>query len=72
MFQSLDQFTQLIQRTLIFFREFKEHRGVGDFRFKLLVPLNGPLQAASYLQKLLGGVLVRPEIRRRSLRFDLV
>jgi len=30
------------------------------------------LETAALLQKLLGGFLVRPEIRRRSLGFDLV
>jgi hypothetical protein len=36
------------------------------------VPLDRPLQAAALLEKFLGGILVRPEVRRRRLRFDLI
>jgi hypothetical protein len=72
MFHSLEQFAQFTQRTFIFFREFKEHSGVGNFGFELFLTLDGSLETAPFLQKLLGSFLVRPKIRRGGLAFDLV
>jgi hypothetical protein len=57
-FQSFEQRPQLVKRGGVFFGKFKEHRGVGDFSRKLLVPLNGSLQPATLLQKFLRRFLV--------------
>ena len=70
--KSRQQSTQLFQRTLILFGKLKEHRRVGNFSFELLLPLDRSFQATTSLQKFLRGFLIRPEVWRGSLRFDLL
>ena len=56
--QSLEQFTQLIQRAFIFLREFKEDSGVGNLGFELLLALDRSLETPPLLEKLLRSFLV--------------
>ena len=70
MLQTLDQRAKFFQGFFILFGKFKEHAGVGNLRFKLLLPLNLLLQNGSFLQKFLGRFLIVPKIRRRSLVLD--
>jgi len=44
---------------------------VRNLSLKFLLPLDDALKAAAFLQELLGLFLIRPEVRRRGLRFNL-
>ena len=71
-FETRQQYTQLLQRSFILFGKLKEHPGVGNLSFELLLPLNRSFQPTTVLQKLLCGFLIRPEIGRRSPGLNLV
>jgi hypothetical protein len=70
--ETCEQAAQLLQGTFVFFSKFKEHAGIGNFRFKLFLPFYYAFQPAALLQKLLRGFLVGPEVRRGRLCFDCV
>ena len=66
---NLIQHRQLNQ-LFIFFNKFKEHAGVRDFGFELLLPFYYAFYPAPLLQKLLSGFLIGPKVRRGRLCFD--
>jgi hypothetical protein len=47
--QAIQQGPQLLQRTFVFFGEFKEHRGVRNLSFEFFLPRDGPFQPAALL-----------------------
>src|SRR5215510_15015884 len=63
---------EFVDRTLVFFRKFKEHCGVVYLRLKMPLSLNLLFQAAAVLEQLLRSFLIVPEVGRRRLSFDLV
>lgn len=72
MFKTGEQFPHFTQERVVFFSKFKEYLGVGNFSFERFLPLDGMLQTAASLQQLLRGLLIRPEVRRGSLRLNLL
>src|SRR5256714_2703570 len=69
-FEARDEFAQLTCARLVFGCEFKEHCRIGDRRLETLLSLDDALDAAALLQDFLRGLLVRPEVRLRSLLFE--
>lgn len=67
MIEPAKQGIQLAQRFFVFNGELKQHSGIGDLRFKMLLPLNLLFEAASFLQKFLCLLLIVPEIRGGGL-----
>ena len=71
-FEPFKQRLQFLNRTLVFFGKLKEHCGVVYLRLKILLPSNLLFQAAAFLQQLLRGFLIVPEVGRGGLDLDLV
>src|SRR6476646_5610332 len=72
MFELGQQRLQFFERTLVLFSKLKEHSGVIQLRLEQFLSFNFFFEPTTFLQQLLRGFLVAPEIRRGGLRFDTV